>query len=131
MNALTKSKMMGLQLHAKNLGIIGSAPGGKPWGAHLDQEFEGRLKMTEAEEKDASLYLGDLFNRAHRNDINAIQELHGLVITTTQNFILPQLVFGRFFEIVNLADDESPGLINTTKQEIAVRYISQDNGKAD
>lgn len=131
MNAQTKQKLLGLQLAANKLGLHGSAPDGSDWKTYLDTFCEGTLKREPASEVEQNKELGKLFHRAHMRDPEAMTQLNELIVTTTQNFIVPQLMFGRFFKIVNLGEKDSPGIVNTTRQEIGVSYISQDNGKAD
>lgn len=70
-----------------------------------------------------------LYRGAAMKDKEAMTELQTLRIEQTNNYIIPALQFGRFFEVRTLADNESPAVQNGTKLEFAAYYIGQDGGK--
>ena len=70
--------------------------------------------------------LGKLYKKAHMGDLDARQELRGLVIEVTTNYVTATMNFGQFFEVRTLADNESPAVVNTTREEIKCSYVASD-----
>jgi hypothetical protein len=102
-----------------------------PWSEELHATFEERLKASEGERADQNKKLGRLFERMHAGDMEAKHALCEVIFEATQNYIMPNLEFGRFFEVRTLGDADSPGEINLTRNEYSAKIISQDNGVAE
>jgi len=127
MNTETREKLKVLQARAKAMTLFG---GLKPNRALQDELIETLTATLSAEHKDlveSESELGKLYKKAHFGDLDARQELRGLVIEVTTNYITATMNFGSFFETRTLADSESPVVVNTTRhQEIKASYIGQD-----
>lgn len=126
MNDRIRSRLLDLQARAKALTLFGSAPDGRKWNDHITEALMGSLDASQEEIKDRNKYLADLYRRAHDKVPEAISELRGLVVDVTQNFVTATMNFGSFFEVINLADNQAPALVNTTRQEIKASYIGMD-----
>jgi hypothetical protein len=121
-----KQRLIELQARAKSLTLFGNAPDGRKWNDHILEALMGTLDATDEEKKSYNQYLADLYRRAHDHVPEAINELRGLVITVTSNFVTATSNFASFFQIIELADNEAPAIVNTTKNEIKASYIGQD-----
>ena len=108
---------------AKGLTLFGHAPDGRTWGKFCAENLQGALDGAneETDKETAALY-----KRAHAGDREARVELNALRIELVNNYIIPTLNFGSFFEVVTLADNESPYIQNNTRQQIKAGYISQN-----
>jgi hypothetical protein len=125
MNAQHRQKLQVLQSRAKNLTLFGSAPDGQSWGDHISENIERTLKAGDAELKDNRQRMAKLIQRMHKGDQEAEAEYRGLVIERTNNYILPTMNFGRFFDVRTLGPEENPAIKNETKQEIKVKYVGK------
>lgn len=92
---------------------------------YLEDTIEWDKNLTDQEMKEAI----ELYRGAHEGDKDARQELQTLRIEQTNNYLIPMLRFGMFFEVRTLADNESPAVQNMTKNEFSAAYIGQDGGK--
>lgn len=126
MNDKIRKRLIDLQARAKALTLFGNAPDGRSWNDHLMEVFMGTVDAPAEEIREYSKKLGDLYRRAHDKVPEAISELRGLVVETTQNFVTATTNFGSFFEVINLADNQAPAIVNTTRQEIKASYVGQD-----
>jgi hypothetical protein len=131
MNPLTQKKLQAMRDSVAAFALFGRSESGAEWSKELQATFEERLKKPSADLAENNKKLGKLFERYHAGDMEASHALNELIITTTQNFVLPNLVFGRFFEVKTLGEKDSPGEINLTRSEFKCKVISQDNGTAD
>lgn len=135
MNSLTRQKLEAMRDKVAAFALFGRGPAGANWSEELQATFESRLKFEKdkapADLKANNEKLGKLFQGWHAGDPESANALCELIITTTQNFVLPNLVFGRFFEVKTLGEKDSPGEVNLTQSEFKCKVISQDNGVAD
>lgn len=104
-------------------------------GIHIDREGKrvdlhthvaAALKAA-AESGPPSPEAVELVQRACNGDKDAQTALNELRLEHINNFVYPQLTFGSsYFKIVSLGHADRPVVVNETKQEIRVGYISQD-----
>lgn len=111
---------------AKTLHYFGTAPDGTPWGEYCSARIRESLDFEENATEEEAQEVLDLYKRAHGGDRDAKMELQELRIHTTTNNLLPILNFARFFEVITLADNESPAIQNTTREHFSVTTVGQD-----
>ena len=117
---------MGLK-RAQGIEYFGRGPDGEPLAEYMAGELKHALDFDRDPSPEQLKAIGKLIKDAHRGDEGAAAELMRLRIMSTMNYIMPQLHFGMFYEVVTLADDERPAVQNETKaQELTVRKVSQD-----
>lgn len=125
----SRRKLEQLSKRAKNTTLFGVAQDGTGWSEYCSKKIDDLLDWDKDPDKDPSEVM-DLYKRAYSGDKDAQQELQGLRIESTMNYIVPSLRWAQFFEIVNLADNERPAVQNTTKQETGYLTVGQDDRKA-
>lgn len=126
MNDKIRKRLQEMQARAKALTLFGSAPDGRSWNDHLMEVLMGTIDAPQEEIREFGKKLGQLYRRAHDKVPEAMEELRGLVVETTQNFVTATMNFGSFFEVRTLADNEAPAIVNTTRTEVKASYIGQD-----
>lgn len=121
-----REKLQLLQARAKAITLFGTVKDGASVQEELCKVLTETLTANHQDLIESETALGKLYKKAHLGDLDAIIELRGLVIEVTTNYITATMNFGQFFEVRTLADNESPGVVNTTRQEIKASYIAQD-----
>jgi hypothetical protein len=99
---------------------------GKPLGPEVVRFFTEALTVFDDPEKyKAGQAL--LAKANNREDMEARTRLNSIRIVQATNYILAsQNIIPFFFDITVLAENERPAFINSTIQEVRVRYVSQD-----
>lgn len=126
MNPTILRRLKEIQARAKLLNMFGTDAEGRSWNDRVISSIQGTLDATQDEMTEHKKYMADLFRRAHDKVPDAITELRGLVVETTINYLTGTTNFGQFFEVRNLADNQAPAIVNTTRQEIQAAYVGMD-----
>lgn len=116
-----------LLARAKGIKLFGVAPDGRNWNEYCSDNLQAALDYDKDPDGDPK-ELAKKYDRAHRGDIDAQHELQALRIEQTQNYIMPALNYGMFYEIITLQENEAPYILNETMQEFKASYIGQDGG---
>lgn len=97
--------------------------------AEAVRSFYDRLHSQEvntAEREAAIKARRDLVLAARGGSREAQDQLAAIYVETTQNFLLASANALAFFDVVNLASDERPYIVNQTRQVIDVSFIGMD-----
>lgn len=103
------------------------------WG---DQPITEALTATFAAQAEASfdekaIAEGEsLIGLARNGATEAVTSVNALRIDSGTNFLVPELrIIPSFFDVIRLGDDEEPYWQNETRNEVAVRIVSEDGRK--
>lgn len=125
----THNRLKQIAEKAKRSTLFGTAPDGSSWSEYCSKYALDTIEWDKNSDEKERKGILDLYRGAHEGDKDARHELQTLRIETTQNYLIPVLHFGRFFEVINLGEKESPAIQNTTKNEFKVFYLGQDGGE--
>lgn len=114
-----------MQKRAEHTVLFGKAPDGEPWSKYLANHLKETLEWAKDPDIDPEVVVKK-YRRAYDGDMDAREELRTLRIEQTQNYVIPVLNFGQFFEVITLGPNEAPFIQNNTKQEFTATYIAQD-----
>ncbi len=118
MNQINKDTIKWLKERAVQLnGKV--VPDGTSISASLTKTLDEILNQSEQESVD--------FLKAAAQDPEKMRQLNEVRVFQIGTYVLPKLVFGRFFEIEVLGPDDQAVLFNDSKTEITVGYIGDAN----
>lgn len=120
MNLLTKQDLTTMRDKAV---LLGAPPANIAF-------LNSRIAKTDAEETANLKALGELYDGARSGDRQAKSQLCGLIIETTQNFIVPNTNWMEFYQVINLGESDNALIHNETKIEVGFYGTGQDSRRA-